>query len=125
MSVGGSRPTTEVDLCGHATLATAHVIKTADRYPGRTGFVAHDERLRFATNSGELTAAIEGEEVVLDFPATPVRKCVIPAEISLALGGADVVATGESGSIWCSNYRMSRPWSPPTMRGFRRCPIEG
>jgi predicted PhzF superfamily epimerase YddE/YHI9 len=56
-------PTTEVDLCGHATLATAHALRQA----GRAG---DDDVLVFRTRSGRLTARFDGDVVELDLPAT-------------------------------------------------------
>ncbi len=57
-------PEVEVDLCGHATLASAHVLFESGRVaPGATA--------RFQTKSGLLTAEHEGASIVLDFPATP------------------------------------------------------
>ena len=53
-------PAYEVDLCGHATLASAHVL-------WQTGFP--DEVIRFHTRSGLLTAARVGERIQLNFPA--------------------------------------------------------
>lgn len=58
-------PTHEVDLCGHATLATAHAL-------WHSGKAAADELLRFHTKSGWLTCRRSGEFIELDFPATPV-----------------------------------------------------
>jgi len=57
-------PQIEVDLCGHATLASAHVL-------WETGAVEAGGRLRFHTRSGELSAEQSGDQIVLDFPATP------------------------------------------------------
>jgi len=57
-------PTTEVALCGHATLASAHVL-------WEKGLLSPDENAVFQTLSGELTASWEGEDIVLDFPAKP------------------------------------------------------
>ncbi|MGF1464594.1 MAG: PhzF family phenazine biosynthesis protein [Sandaracinaceae bacterium] len=54
-------PVTEVDLCGHATLASAHALWA-------TGTDA-DATIRFHTRSGELTAARRGDRIELDFPA--------------------------------------------------------
>ena len=56
-------PEVEVDLCGHATLASAHVLF-------ETGLVASGTA-RFHTRSGLLTAERDGTSIVLDFPATP------------------------------------------------------
>lgn len=57
-------PTIEVDLCGHATLAAAHVL-TTELEPERTS-------VRFVSRfSGELVVDREGDRLVLDFPARP------------------------------------------------------
>jgi PhzF family phenazine biosynthesis protein len=80
-------PVTEVDLCGHATLATAHVLFSRG--------VVTSSRIRFATRSGILTATLGSEGVVLDFPALPPRDVPVPAELGLALGVEPVaVAAG-------------------------------
>lgn len=71
-------PGTEVELCGHATLASAHVLWT-------TG-LASDDALRFQTLSGELTAVRAGEEIVLDFPGTTPVETALPAGAAEALG---------------------------------------
>ena len=71
-------PTVEVDLCGHATLASAHVLWT------RLG--APDGRLSFLTRSGELIVTREGERIVLDFPALPGAPAALPAGLAEALG---------------------------------------
>jgi PhzF family phenazine biosynthesis protein len=57
-------PEVEVDLCGHATLASAHVLF-------ETGLVPPGTTARFQTKSGLLTAEREGAWIALDFPATP------------------------------------------------------
>jgi PhzF family phenazine biosynthesis protein len=54
-------PTVEVDLCGHATLATAHVL-FQHTFPSAN-------RLTFATRSGQLVVAREGEMLSMDFPS--------------------------------------------------------
>ena len=56
-------PVTEVDLCGHATLASAHVL-------WETGLLGSQELAQFHTLSGLLMAKRKGEEIELDFPAT-------------------------------------------------------
>ena len=57
-------PTVEVELCGHATLASAHIL-------WEVGLLASEESARFHTLSGLLLAERRGEEIELDFPATP------------------------------------------------------
>lgn len=72
-------PTIEVDLCGHATLASAHAIWTA-------GIIAEGEPIPFHTRSGVLTCARNGEWIELDFPATPAAAIDEPAGLATALG---------------------------------------
>ncbi len=72
-------PTVEVDLCGHATLATAYVIFDLDNYP-------HDT-IRFDSRSGELKVTKEGEWLVLDFPVDMLHKQLLtPPALLEALG---------------------------------------
>jgi len=71
-------PSTEVDLCGHATLAAAHVLFNHIR---RTG-----GELRFNTLSGILTVRRSGEHLAMDFPALPAKPVVSPEGLSAALG---------------------------------------
>ncbi len=55
-------PTTEVDLCGHATLASAHIL-------WEQGFIEPDQLAQFHTRSGLLTAGWKGPWIEMDFPA--------------------------------------------------------
>jgi PhzF family phenazine biosynthesis protein len=64
-------PATEVPLCGHATLASAHVLMTGDR-------------IRFSTQSGILTVSRDGDLLQLDLPAAPVTESYEP-ELCAAL----------------------------------------
>ena len=67
-------PTTEVDLCGHATLAAGHVIL-------REQGAARDS-VRFHTReAGELIVNRDGARLALDFPARPARRIDDPAQI--------------------------------------------
>jgi predicted PhzF superfamily epimerase YddE/YHI9 len=72
-------PTAEVDLCGHATLASAHIL-------WEEGIVSPDAEARFHTRSGLLTARRWRAAVVLDFPAEPVTAAAPPAGLASALG---------------------------------------
>lgn len=72
-------PTTEVDLCGHATLASAHVL--FEREPLDT-----NESFRFFTRSGWLTASVGPDGVVLDLPSTPLVSAEPSAGLMAALG---------------------------------------
>ncbi|MBF2098917.1 MAG: PhzF family phenazine biosynthesis protein [Gloeomargaritaceae cyanobacterium C42_A2020_066] len=81
-------PAVEVDLCGHATLASAHVLWEA-------GYLAPATEARFLTRSGTLTAQLRGDWIHLDFPATPCTPVVAPAGLEDALG-AQPVAVGRT-----------------------------
>lgn len=71
-------PTTEVDLCGHATLASAHVLFK---------HLGYDElEIRFECNSGELTVRKEGERLVMNFPAAKLQKVEAPDFLEEAVG---------------------------------------
>jgi len=71
-------PTAEVDLCGHATLASAHVLFSEGLVNG--------EVARFESLSGALTAARDGERIVLDFPARPPEPVEVEQDVVDALG---------------------------------------
>lgn len=71
-------PTTEIDLCGHATLASAHVL-------WETREAAPEETLHFHTKSGVLTAERNGDWIELDFPATPDQPAEPPVGLVEAL----------------------------------------
>jgi PhzF family phenazine biosynthesis protein len=72
-------PAVEVALCGHATLASAHVL-------WETGELKRDELARFFTQSGLLTAKREGDWIELDFPAKREEPAEVPDGLSRALG---------------------------------------
>ncbi len=78
-------PQTEVDLCGHATLATAYVIANE---------IGHkSELITFQTRSGELRVRGKANTFTLDFPAQPPKSCSAPSELLPALGidSADIL----------------------------------
>lgn len=72
-------PLVEVDLCGHATLASAHIL-------WEQGLLSKDQTARFHTRSGLLTARRLEEWIQLDFPSLPDRKVPIPRGMVRALG---------------------------------------
>ncbi|MGI5442001.1 PhzF family phenazine biosynthesis protein [Streptomyces shenzhenensis] len=77
-------PVTEVAMCGHATLATAHVLHT-------TG--AHEGPVRFATRSGVLVATPDADgSITLDFPTAPLTPVAVPDGVAGALGAEPVAA---------------------------------
>lgn len=89
-------PGGEVELCGHATLATAYVIMTLIE-PGRA-------QVEFSTLSGTLTVEREGDLLVMDFPSFELRPVPVTDELCQAIGvkpleayiGADMVCVLES-----------------------------
>ena len=89
-------PEVEIDLCGHATLASAHVLY-------ETGRLADSEPARFDTRSGRLTvrrrpsdgAGHHDDVYVMDFPATPPEEAPAPDGLAEALG-AEPVWTGRT-----------------------------
>jgi len=73
-------PTVEVDLCGHATLASAYVIF---RF-----LEPRCDRINFRTlKAGTLSVTRQGDALVMDFPAWPPERCPVPPELAAALGG--------------------------------------
>lgn len=74
-------PETEVDLCGHATLATAHIL-------WEEGLLSPSDSARFDTRSGRLTAARAGEWIEMDFPAEPETAAHPPAGLLEALAAS-------------------------------------
>ena len=111
-------PRVEVDLCGHATLATAHVL-------WESGTRSPEEPLVFATASGPLTCTVDRDETIwMDFPALPSEEIGEPAGLAAALGATPVrvarnrhdhlVELADAGTV-----ARSRPTSSP-WRASRR-----
>jgi PhzF family phenazine biosynthesis protein len=72
-------PAVEVDLCGHATLASAHIL-------WESGELAAGERAVFHTRSGILRAVKQGDWIEMDFPSEPDKSTAAPADLIGALG---------------------------------------
>jgi PhzF family phenazine biosynthesis protein len=70
-------PEIEMDLCGHATLATAHCLKTILGYSS--------DIIRFETLSGELKVIVDGDLYRMDFPSRMPTKAALPEIISQSL----------------------------------------
>lgn len=82
-------PSTEVDLCGHATLASAHVLWETLR-------VAEQDPIHFETASGALTATRHGYGIQMDFPAEPAVEAALQP----------IAGLGEI--LWAGKNRMDR-----------------
>lgn len=110
--VGGLRlrwftPAVEVALCGHATLATAHVL-------WRERGAGDGHPLTFLTASGDLRAEAEGARIRLDFPAA-VGSPVDPATVAAAGAALGTLVVGAAG--YGSNLLVEVP-SPEELRGL-------
>jgi PhzF family phenazine biosynthesis protein len=83
-------PTHEVDLCGHATLASAHVLWSHEDAPS-------EAPLHFETASGRLTARFDDGWIRMNFPADPVSATSPPAALLDGLNGTTPDDVGWSG----------------------------
>ena len=96
-------PTLEVDLCGHATLASSHVLWQSGRVSGH--------ELRFHTRSGVLGARRDGEQIALDFPIQPVEMKSAPPALLEAVGlrlHADPVVAYRAADDWLLKVASGR-----------------
>jgi PhzF family phenazine biosynthesis protein len=85
-------PQTEVDLCGHATLASAWVIMNK---------IQPDvDQIKFGSRGGELKVRRDGEYFLMDFPVHPPKECVVPNDLIKALGQNPV-------KVMASNYYLA------------------
>jgi PhzF family phenazine biosynthesis protein len=98
-------PTIEVDLCGHATLASAHVL-------WQDGHLAPAAEARFDTRSGRLTARRADDWIEMDFPAEPAHADPPPPGLLDALG-VTAVWTGHRPRL---GYRLVEVADEETVR---------
>jgi PhzF family phenazine biosynthesis protein len=82
-------PTVEIDLCGHATLASAHVLY-------ENGTLPRSQEARFHTRSGLLTATAENDWIRLDFPMTAPVPTAPPLLFDRMLGGVQPTYVGKN-----------------------------
>ena len=85
-------PGAEVDLCGHATLASAHFLWDL-------ALIAPDTSARFHTRSGLLTCAREDGWIMMDFPALPTEVATEPDGLAAALGAHPI-------AVWRSTWDL-------------------
>lgn len=96
-------PATEVDLCGHATLASAHLVFRS---------LAPDlETVRFHTASGPLEVSRDGELLVMDFPARPPKPLEVPEGFAEAIGLAPL-------EMWSATKNMAAFETAALVRGL-------
>jgi len=82
-------PAMEVDLCGHATLAAAHILWSEN-------ISSDSDMINFHSNSGVLAAARKRGQIELDFPATPAEEVAPPEGLLEAIGNEAVRYVGQS-----------------------------
>jgi PhzF family phenazine biosynthesis protein len=114
-------PSVEVDLCGHATLAAAHVL-WGER------LLDPESTIRFHTRSGVLTAVRRGDRIFLDFPAEPAVPTEAPAGLAEALGVSPrwvgrnrmdlLVELGTEAEVRAATPDMAALRKVPTTRGI-------
>lgn len=110
-------PKQEVDLCGHATLASAKVL--FERQPELQG-----EPILFKTLSGDLTARYVDGEVELDFPAMAYRRFSYESNVDRALGfrPRDAVLSGDYYLFQAEHEDIIRK-ANPDIAALERLPI--
>jgi PhzF family phenazine biosynthesis protein len=106
-------PLAEVKLCGHATLASAHVLWSEGHLP-------EEQPARFKTLSGLLVAEKRGEQIQLDFPRRPIAPLDLPplAELAAALQvrPSGVWETDEDWVVLLENERVVQELQPDFAR---------
>lgn len=110
-------PLAEVDLCGHATLASAFVLFNQ-------GLDASD-RVRFHSRSGDLEVQREGGLLVLDFPAQPPAPCRPHASLAAALGKKplEILASADYLVVYASEQEVAV--LAPDMDGLKQVDLRG
>jgi len=82
-------PLVEIDLCGHATLASAHAMREQGVVDGR-------HPVTFRTRSGPLTASFQGDLIELDFPADPLTATPLPAALKDEWDETSIIGVGRT-----------------------------
>jgi PhzF family phenazine biosynthesis protein len=112
-------PAVEVPICGHATLASAHVL-----WEGR--YLSPENDARFYTKSGLLTARKRGAEVELDFPALPASPCDAPPNLQAALGlKPSETLRNEMRILAVFDREKDVRDLKPDIAGIRKIPLQG
>ena len=84
-------PSVEVQLCGHATLACAHIL-------WESGMLDHSLPAHFFTHSGQLTAILQNDGIEMDFPSSPTKPTKVSPDLLTALG-AEAIETWQAGNM--------------------------
>jgi PhzF family phenazine biosynthesis protein len=113
-------PAVEVDLCGHATLASAHVL-------WEDGHLTAGRQARFHTRSGLLTADRRGDWIELDFPAKSVEAAEPPPDLLAGLGVREAVFVGRNAWDYLVEIESEEALRAlaPDHSALRRVPVRG
>ena len=113
-------PAVEVELCGHATVASAHVL-------WQDGHLAEGTQARFHTRSGLLTALRRGDWIELDFPAKIAVAAPPPQELlpALGIGGAKFVGRNAFDYLVEVDSEQTVRALSPDFTALRKVPVRG
>jgi PhzF family phenazine biosynthesis protein len=101
-------PKTEIDLCGHATLASAHAMR-------ERGVVDGSSPVTFHTRSGPLMASFDGNLIALDFPATPLTPAELPEVLQREFPADQITSVGRTSfflMVTISSWTTVRDYQP-------------
>ena len=108
-------PTVEMDLCGHATLASARVLWD-------DGSLPRGRQARFHTKSGLLTADLRGDWIELDFPAVPPHPIATPAGLLESIGAPATYVGQNKFDYLVEDLRRANPMTTPRVAPARALP---
>lgn len=114
-------PTTEVDLCGHATLASAHVLWTE-------GHLSGGNAAKFKTRSGWLSAQQKDGWIELDFPTQPVSSTHVMPQLVKSLccqGNIRTVTKSDANYLVETHSEKSVREMTPDFAEMRKLPVQG
>jgi PhzF family phenazine biosynthesis protein len=112
-------PSAEVDLCGHATLASAHAL-------WENGVLQKNESAKFQTKSGTLTCRRDGEWIEMDFPALKIERSDAPFALAEGLGTMPVFV-GRTSLNWLVEVADEKSVRElrPDFRRLAELPVQG
>ena len=115
-------PATEVDLCGHATLASAHVLWSEDHLP-------KGETAKFKTKSGWLSASLQDDWIEMDFPAQPVTAAshVLPQLVKSLCCGGNIRAVSKNDVNYLVEIQSESALAglEPDFAEMKKLPVQG
>ena len=94
-------PTNEIDLCGHATLASAHILY-------ETGIVSKEKSIEFKANKDKLKVTFSEDWITMEFPVFKIEKTNTPVQLSKAIGNAKILECYQGNGDWYLAYIDSK-----------------